>query len=518
MNFLERRSVVGRDARCWRGTICRGSESRVMKSSRRIAATFIMFVTAAPWLVLAHAQTAAPAAPSLVQMVTTLTNEGIYHFDALELASAQANDAAWSNLQSTCPNEVCSDTSTQKLYDELHDLEDNADELLGRGETQDSLHLAGQGMAAALRWTAPEEYAAQGSLTTNFANSQVSLLSQRFAALRFAAQQVRLAQGDSAQPTDGWSFASLGTALGGAAGADDTASFSRWSVYVNGGYGSGSKQPTTFEDAFDFDSTQISAGIDLRLTNRWVVGVFAGHSEKRLNFNSELSTADGGVRGNGQSAFVYAQLEGDAAYLDMSVGVEHLSLSMDRSITYPSNNPSIPSVSDEALSHTGATSLIGTLDTGYTFHWRALSAEPYLDGQYVHTRIGSFTEHDAEPGFDFAFAVGSQSIPSLEVAAGLKLECVLSGRLGVFIPYIYGERRHQFLDRSRDIASSYAAGGGGLDFALPTDEPSRNYYVAGAGASIVLPHGFQAFAQYLRTVDYTDYTDHVVSGGIRWEF
>lgn len=132
----------------------------------------------------------------------TLTKDGVYQFDALELASARANDAAWANLQLTCRNAVCPNPSTQHLYDELHALEDNVDELLGHGETQDSSHLPGQGMAAALRWTAPEEYAAQGSMTTNFANTQVSLLSQRFAALRFAAQQVTLAEGDSAAMVD----------------------------------------------------------------------------------------------------------------------------------------------------------------------------------------------------------------------------------------------------------------------------------------------------------------------------
>jgi uncharacterized protein with beta-barrel porin domain len=388
------------------------------------------------WQGSAQAQSApSPPPPSLVQMVTTLTNQNIYHFDALEVAAAQANDSAWSNLQQACPNEHCSNASTQNLYNELRDLEDNAVELLGgHGETQYSLHLTGQGMAAALRWTAPEEYAAQGSMTTNFANSQISLLSQRFAALQFAAQQVRLAEGDSAQPTDGWSFASSGAPLGGAAGADGNSSFSRWSAYVNGGYGSGTKAPTTYEDAFNFDSTEVSAGIDVRLTSRLVVGIFAGHTEKRVDFNSELSTVDGGVRGNGQSGFLYMQLEGDAAYLDIAAGVEHLSLSMQRAITYPSNNPSIPSVSDSAISHTGATSFIGTLDTGYTLHWRAFSAEPYLDGQYVRTRISSFTEYDAEPNFNFAFNVASQSIPSLELAAGLKFEYVLSGRFGVFIP------------------------------------------------------------------------------------
>ena len=60
---------------------------------------------------LRHARAHAQAAPSLVQMVNTLTSEGVYRFDALELAAAQANDTTWANLKSLCPN-----ARMQQLY------------------------------------------------------------------------------------------------------------------------------------------------------------------------------------------------------------------------------------------------------------------------------------------------------------------------------------------------------------------------------------------------------------------
>jgi hypothetical protein len=40
----------------------------------------------------------------------------------------------------------------------------------------------------------------------------------------------------------------------------------------------------------------------------------------------------------------------------------------------------------------------------------------------------------------------------------------------------------------------------------------------GGGGSLVVKHGLQGFLQYSRILDYANYTDHVVSGGIRWEF
>jgi hypothetical protein len=90
---------------------------------------------------------------------------------------------------------------------------------------------------------------------------------------------------------------------------------------------------------------------------------------------------------------------------------------------------------------------------------------------------------------------------------------------GVIVPYIYGEYRHQFSGASRTVESTYAADTvPGSGFEIPTDALPGHYFVVGAGGSIVLKFGLQAFAQYVRVLDYTNYTDHVFSGGFRWEF
>jgi uncharacterized protein with beta-barrel porin domain len=480
----------------------------------RSCSMLVLLMLAPAWFQSASAQ-----APELQNMVDTLTAEGVFQFDALERAAAIANDHAYSKLLPLCGAQAapgaCTGT-TATLFNRLRELEDNANELLGnRGETQYSLRLDPEGVSNALRWTAPEEFAAQGSMASKFVNSQASVLTSRFSALRLAAQGIPLADGATMTPgANSFSYAYNGGSLGGGAGADSPL-FSRWSIFANGGFGSGDKAPTTFEDAFFFDSTEISAGADVRITNQWVAGILFGHTEKRVDFNSARSIVDGGIRGNGQSAIAYGQYETDAFFANLSVGWQHLSLATRRRITYPSNNPLIPPVDVTALSNTGSTALIATLGAGYTFHYRGLSAEPYINLQNTRTRIAAFTEHSSD-GFDID--TPSQTIYSLEGAAGLRAQYAINNPLGVVVPYVYGEYRRQFRDSSRDIASGYASDGGGTDFNLPTDEPVKHYYVAGAGGSVVLKHGLQGFMQYSRVFDYTNYTDHTVSGGIRWEF
>jgi uncharacterized protein with beta-barrel porin domain len=467
------------------------------------------------WVRPAAAQTAA-----LVDMVNTLSGNGTFQFDALERQAAIANDNAYTKLLPVCGPQAQSAAacvgSTRTLFNRLRELEDNANELLAnRGETQYSLRLDPEGMSNALRWTAPEEYAAQGSMSSKFVNSQASVLTNRFAALRYAAQGIPLADGVTLGPGgNGFSYAYNGSALGGAAG-DDSSFFSRWSVFANGGFGSGDKNPTTFEDAFFFDSTEVSAGADVRITNQIVAGVLFGHTEKRVDFDSARSIVDGGIRGNGQSGMLYAQYETDTAFVNAALGWQHLSLATRRRITYPSNNPQIPSVDVTSFSNTGSTALIATLGGGYTWHYKGFTAEPYLNLQNTRTRINAFTEH-SDDGFDIQ--TGSQTIQSLEGSAGLRAQYAILNPFGVIVPYAYGEYRHQFRDSSRAIDSGYAGDGGGTDFVLPTDEPVKHYYVVGAGGSVVLKHGLQGFMQYSRVLDYTNYTDHTVSGGVRWEF
>jgi uncharacterized protein with beta-barrel porin domain len=481
----------------------------------------LALVTAAALVQPVHAQTAA-----LVNMVDSLSANGTFAFDGLERLAAIANDNAYTKLQPICGQVGKGPTApaaaggctgnTLTLFNRLRELEDNANELLGnRGETQYSLRLDPEGMSEALRWTAPEEYAAQGSMASKFVNSQASVLTNRFSALRFAAQGIPLADGVSVGTGgNGLAYVYNGGALGGSAGAD-SAPFSRWSIFVNGGFGSGDKDPTTYEDAFFFDSTEVSAGADVRLTNRLVVGILFGHTEKRVDFNAAKSIVDGSIRGNGQSAIVYVQYDADALFANAAVGWQHLSLATRRRITYPSNNPDIASVDVTSYSNTGSRALIATLGAGYSFHYKGLTAEPYANLQNVSTHISAFTEH-SDDGFDIY--TPSQSVQSLESSLGLRAQYAILNPLGVIVPYAYGEYRHQFRDSSRSIASGYAGDGGGTDFLLPTDGPVKNYYVVGAGGSVVLKHGLQGFIQYARVLDYTNYTDHTVSGGVRWEF
>jgi len=461
------------------------------------------------------------AQPCLATLVETFTEKHIYAFNGLELAAAEADDAAYASLLRICTGPSGCSGAQLNLYTRLRELEDNADQLLGFGPTFYSLNLAAQGLGFALRWTGDEDFAAQSSLTSRFANNQLAAVSNRLTALRFL-QTVRLARQDAwAQeglladaPADFW------TVAGGGGGADPgSASYGKWSVFANASYGAGTKAPTTFDNAFSFGGTQFSGGADVRLSPRTVVGFLVDHVQQDLDFNSSESIAAGGVWGSGYGLTGYVQMEWDAAYANLSVGAQRMSLHTSRLVAYPSNNPLIPSVDSTFYSSTEATSVLTTAGGGYIFHARGFSAEPYLNVQFMHTYIDGFTEYTNGPDYGFAASVSGQEVNSLVGVAGLKFQYALLPSFGVIIPYAYGEFHREFRDRSQDIASQFSATTPGEEyFQLPTDNIRPNYYEVGAGFSAVLAHGAQLYVQYMKVLQLQYYTDYVVSGGFRFEF
>lgn len=522
--------------------VCRRTRSTLL-AQRCVSAVLTVLALCGAHIERGWAQASAPGAtcslagaandpnaqPCLFTLTTRAAPNGAYAYNALEIAAARADDAAYASLLPICGVGATGRSCTgaqANLFTRLRELEDNAAQLLGPGygPTFYSLNLTRQGLGFALRWTADEEFAAQSSVTNRFANNQLAAISNRLTALRFL-QTVRLARRDAAGPDalyadDSESGAAWGrTEITGGAGGDPGSQFGRWSVFANGAYGAGTKAASTYDDAFSFGGTQFSGGADVRLSPHLVVGVLVDHVRQEADFNSSLSIASGGIWASGFGVASYVQLDWDAAYLNFSLGVQRLSINTTRVVAYPSNNPQIQSVDTTFYSNTEATSLLFSGGTGYIFHARGFSAEPYLNAQYVHTHIGAFSESASGPDLGFATSAAGQNVTSLTGVAGLKFQYAFLPSFGVILPYVYGEYRHEFRNPAQDVASQFTSTSSGGDYyQLPTDSIRPGYYEAGAGFSAVLPHGAQLYAQYMRVIDLQYYTDYVVSGGFRFEF
>jgi outer membrane autotransporter protein len=467
-----------------------------------------------------------------------LMNSGRFEFNRLERQAAVANQAVYNELAPLCESRGegsaggCS-IEQARVFANVRELVETANEMMGSGPTQYSLGLDEEGLGFAMRWTAAEEMAATSSAGSEFANNQLTSLMSRMTALRYGARGFSVV---NAHPGSREGDAILAherapqraAQLGGGAAADVDDLSSRWGGFLDASYGWGDRDPTEVEDAFDFDGMEWTFGVDYRFTPALVVGAVAGHTEQEIDFDSRRSVVDGGIESDGYSIIAYALHEWDGPYLSASLGWQRLSLDTTRRITYPSFNPDTESTDVTALGSTDSTTISATFNAGWSLNWRAFGAEPYVRAEYRDMNLDGFNEASrynsgslaGQPaGFDFRF--GDQDIKSFDTALGFRVQYAMTPRFGVIVPYLKAEYHWQLEDDPHAVSATYEDLGGAtpaVPFDIVGDESDHNFYIAAAGLSVVLKGGWQGFIQY-QTVQSLDLLSNtVITGGVRSEF
>lgn len=488
-----------------------------------------------------------------------LTDPALFsQFNAFEKSVAVTTQATYDVLQGICggvePTPQCT-SSTFQVFSVVRELVQTAEEIRTGIDLQHGLNLDAEGLGFALRWNAAEELLAQGSTVKQFANSQTSVLGARVAALRTASRASLFALDLRGLLRNG--YASLDGAGGGGAPVGGTPGYGgpRLGMFLDVAGGYGDKADTTssggFENGFDFEGYEYSLGLDYRVSSSLVTGAILGYTDRYIDFDSAQSIVDGHIRSRGYSLIGFAQWDRPLFYAAASAGYQVLDFDTVRRISYPSFDPNIDSTDTATAGSTDSRALLGTLNVGVPLQWRAFGADLYVKADYQDTKIDSFTEGSlataAQPSGRYQFDVASQKVKSLNTAAGLKLQLVLTPRFGVVVPYLRGEihREHEKDPRTigmlhagldgevaalvrQAVNDAYAMNAGALK--LQTDAADDSYYTISGGVSAVLRGstrvdsagraggGMQAYLQYAKVLRLRNYSDAVISGGLRHEF
>lgn len=506
--------------------------------------------------VFASAQTANPG----------LGLEGLEYANDVERAAAVANQGVFDRLDVPCnpggifdtqpepiappPGTTCNG-DTFFVYLNARELVQTANEIRGSGASVASLGLDIEGLGKALRWTAAEEFAVQSSMATEFSNGQLSNLAARLSALRFGAGGAGIASRIRWPLDDAPLYASLQPGANADAGSPEPSgdgsepreSFSPWGGFVNAGFGYGSKAPTSLENAFDFDGSELTFGADYRFAGDLVVGGIIGLTDQAVDFDeaaSSISVVDGYVDAEGRSLMLFAFLQNERLYVGGSIGAQSIDYDIRRDIKYPSFNPDVSSANSTAMSHPDSDAVTATFGAGYGFGGGRFSVEPGINVEYVDVAIDSFAEQrsinrlsDATGSKRFDLSVAEQKFRSLDVAVGVRMQYVFTPTVGVFVPFLAIDAHRELEDNARVITAGYAAIQHIPElaaFTVPTDEPDDAYAVTTLGLSMVLRGGRQrqldgpiagglsAFLHLRRVSGLRYYEDTVAAGGFRYEF
>lgn len=472
------------------------------------------------------------AAQEVQGSLVDLMNSGRFQFNRLERQAAFANQAAYNALAPVCERQGATGCTADqaRVFDNVRELVETANEMLGSGPTEHSLGLDEEGLGFAMRWTAAEEMTAQSAAGSEFANNQLTSLMSRMTALRYGARGFSVANLPPGGRDNNTLLAHERNAQGGAASADADSSdeFSRWGGFLDGSFGWGNRDPTDVEDAFDFDGMEVTFGVDYRFRPGLVLGAIAGHTKQEIDFDSRRSVVEGGIESDGYSLIVYGLREWNGPYMSASLGWQRLSLDTTRHITYPSFNPDEESTDVTARGSTDSKTFSATFNAGWSLNRKAFGAEPYVRAEYRNMKLDGFDENSryntgsqaGQPaGFDFSF--GDQTIKSLDTALGFRVQYALTPNFGVLVPYLKAEAHWQLEDDPHTVDATYENMGGvspAVPFDIVGNKSDTSFYIAAIGLSVVLKGGWQGFLQYQTVQNLDLLSNDVITGGVRAEF
>jgi len=357
----------------------------------------------------------------------------------------------------------------------------------------------------------------------SMAKGQARNVLSRLAALRRGASGISVSglainQNGQSLPTDALTSALRG-ARGGAAGDEPgTELDGRLGIFINGTIDRGDKSQTSQEEGFDYRFYNITGGMDYRFTNQFVAGFALGYSSS----NADLDNSGGDMDATGYSLAAYANyFINENAFLDGMLMYGKGSFDMKRNIDYVITGQQYTANSSPDSKQWGA-----RIGGGYDFKFdQGIQATVGGHLNYLKANLESFDENGAEGnGLDLNLHVEETSLKSFTFGLSGELSRTFSMSWGVLTPLVRAEWIHEFEDGAVPISGWYLndpsspSFGGTNAFVYQSDKQDPNYFLLGLGASAVFSNGMQSFLYYQATVGKENYTDNLITGGIRFEF
>jgi len=427
-------------------------------------------------------------------------------------------------VETLCPK--LSPTSTGGVGD----LQIRCTEMIGNS-------LAGDTSAASapLLPLAPEEIAAQGTNAVKTSNRNIST---RLAALRSVGTNLgfrRFALQPETPAVPYTLVASLDpiAAANNVAVASTPSLFSRLSFFANGTFTGGDKDATSREAGFDFKTFGATVGTDYRFTDNFVLGVAFNYLSTNIDFDTlsfENTPAGGGIDTRSFGFSIYGTYYAtNQFYVDgiFSFGRNHYDI--DRRIIYaiPATNSAgalIPgvttAVNQTAQGDTHSTQYSFSVGAGYDFNVQGFTVTPFARLEYSRLNINGYQEaiDNTANGSGLALEFDDQHVDSLLSVLGGQASYAISTGIGVLLPQVRVEWRHEFKNDARTITSSFVNDPLNTPLALRTDGPDRNFFTLGTSLSATFRGGVAGFVSYEAVVGLAQVTSHSVVGGIRFEF
>ncbi|GAB2493578.1 autotransporter domain-containing protein [Arenimonas alkanexedens] len=361
----------------------------------------------------------------------------------------------------------------------------------------------------------------QANAAMSTTQSQFQNLKTRIAALRSGAGGGSdfggLALNTSAGPI---SLGMLSSAFGADEGVPEVgADFSRWGFFAAGTIGRGESDAGAVDPAFDYDIEGLTAGVDYRKSQHWVIGGSLGYTRQ----DTDLPGDRGGLDTTGWTVSAYSTFyQADSWYLDSVITWGRNDYEMLRRIQYtlPLPGGGSTTVDQTAVADASGDLFATAFTVGRDFNRGAFSVGPY--GRLMYTRLGfdEIQERIAPggPGSGLGLRIERRDLSSLASVLGTKFNWTHSTNWGVLMPHLQLEWEHEFRDDPQAMEARFLNDPTASAIRITGDPLDTDYFRLGVGLSMVLTGGRSGFFYYERLAGRDGESQWNLALGLRMEF
>ena len=375
----------------------------------------------------------------------------------------------------------------------------------------------------ALRTLVADKGNAQNNAALGAANNQLDNLKARFSSLRSGARGFDLS-GLSLMTNGGaLPLSLLPSAIALAVGEPPDeigAEFTRWGFFATGTIGRGERDQDTLDPGFEYDSFDITAGVDYRLTDSWILGGALGLNRN----NTDLPGDAGGMDARGWTLSGYASWFNDRSwYADAVLGVGRSRYDLERRIRYgvPGFAGGRTLIDQVASASPGGDRTSLSLSLGRDFSRGAWSFGPYLRGAWTTIEFDDYVEsmsNPTGPGAGLALAVDRRELKSLQGVVGSKVSYAMSTSWGVLVPNAQIEWVNEFEDDPELLVTRFAYDPTQTAILVESERIDNNYVNLGVGLSGVFANGRSAYVYYEHVAGQDRMSSDSLAIGVRIEF
>ena len=450
-----------------------------------------------------------PAVAAITPVVFNLGN-GIANL--IEVAGANRRIAR--AIDKACPRLA----QAQNLTPAQQDLLQRCSELVVAARDN------GGAVAGALDTMLADESSAQNNAALQSAAAQFENIKGRFAALRSGSSGINMGGLAILTPSGRLplSFLPSNLLLGAAEEEQPQVpdSFSRWGFFATGTIGRGSRDAGDTDPGGDFDNYGLTAGIDYRLTDSFILGGALGFNSNDSSLKQNL----GGLDSRGYSLSAYGTwFKGDSYYADGVLTVGRTSTDVTRRIEYtiPGLSGGSTAIRQIATGSPDNDQRSFALSVGRDFNRGALSFGPYLRGTYTKLDFDGYIERMSDPngpGAGLALAVDERSLTSMQAVLGAKLGYTVSTSWGVLMPSVQIEYVKELEDDPDGLVTRFAFDPTNTAIVIDGDEIDTDYLNIGIGLSGVFADGRSGYIYYEHVAGKDRISQDSLAIGIRIEF